>query len=295
LTKRQKSFKSKIKNVCITYRPHSDRTFQMAFEVAQWLAQRGVLTYTHPNLKPVAQTKKITGKKQIDDLDLVIVLGGDGTFLSAVRLVDGRNIPILGVNMGSLGFLTETRIDEIYDVLSLALKGSLEHTERSTLQATVVYKNGKKSRYMALNDIVLERGPVSRLIDIVVYSNAFLVSTVKADGLIITSPTGSTAYSLAAGGPIMHPHVPGIGITPICPHTLTNRPIILPDSHKVKMKLNQYPGLAVFMVDGQRCEDLTWEDELIVERGPHNVVMLSLPSRNYFDVLRAKLKFGQRE
>jgi NAD+ kinase len=143
--------------------------------------------------------------------------------------------------------------------------------------------------------VVLERGPTSRLIDMTIHSGQFLVSTVKADGLIVASPTGSTAYCLAAGGPIVHPDVPGITITPICPHTLTNRPIILSDEQVIRLKLNEYPGRAVLMVDGQRYEDLTVDEELTITKGKNPIIMLSMPSRNYFDVLRAKLRFGERK
>jgi NAD+ kinase len=283
------------KNICITYRPQSPRALETATEVVQWLTHKKLHVFTHPDLSPIPGTKKITGRGQIAALDLVLVLGGDGTFLSAVRMLQDKQTPILGVNLGHLGFLTETKVEELYDVLNLALKNKMQRVERTTLRAQIVKKNGKKFSYHALNDVVVERGPNSRLIDLSIYSGTFLVSTVKADGLILATPTGSTAYCLAAGGPIVHPSVSAINMTPICPHTLTNRPIILPDNQAIKLKLKQHPGKAVLMVDGQRCEDLTSSDELIITRGKHPVVMLTLPTRNYFDILRAKLRFGQRE
>ncbi|MDZ4678008.1 MAG: NAD(+)/NADH kinase [Oligoflexia bacterium] len=283
------------KNICITYRPQSARALKTANEVAQWLIQKKLNVFTHPGLDTIAGTKKIASRSHVASLDLVIVLGGDGTFLSAVRLLQDKQVPILGVNLGNLGFLTETKVEELYDVLKLALKNKMLKTERTTLKAQIVKKNGKKFSYHALNDVVVERGPNSRLIDLSIYSGNFLVSTVKADGLILATPTGSTAYCLAAGGPIVHPSVSAINMTPICPHTLTNRPIILPDNQAIKLKLKQHPGKAVLMVDGQRCEDLTSSDDLIITRGKNTIIMLTLPSRNYFDILRAKLRFGQRE
>lgn len=285
----------KIKTVCLTYRPHSPRAFQTAVEVAQWLNNRKLKLFTHPGLDLVPLSKKISTQAQVAALDLVIVLGGDGTFLSAVRLLQGQSVPILGVNLGHLGFLTETKLDELYSVLDKVLKQKMQRVERTTLQATIVRNNRKKVSYHALNDVVVERGPNSRLIDIAIHAGPFFVSTVKADGLILATPTGSTAYCLAAGGPIVEPTVRAITVTPICPHTLTNRPIILSDSQIIKLNLNQKNARAVLMVDGQRCEDLTSEDELIITRGKHPVIMLSLPTRNYFDVLRSKLRFGQRE
>jgi NAD+ kinase len=284
-----------VKNVCIVYRPHSPRASQTAREVARWLSQKKLSLFTHPDLKCVPLTKKIKGSAQVAKLDLVVVLGGDGTFLRAVHLLDGRPIPILGVNLGNLGFLTETRVEELYDVIEMALNNKMMKVERTTLEATIVHKTGKKDCYHALNDIVIERGPYSRLIDISVHAGPFLVSTVKADGLIVATPTGSTAYCLAAGGPIVQPTVKAITLTPICPHTLTNRPVILSDDQVLKLKLNQHPERAVLMMDGQRREDLTSDDVLLVTKGRKPVIMLSLPTRNYFDVLRSKLRFGQRE
>ena len=284
----------KIKNICIIYRPQSARAAQKAKEVASWLGQRGFKLFSHPEAKPIPGAKKIK-ESEIKLLDLVIVLGGDGTFLSAVRLLNSHPVPILGVNLGHLGFLTETKVEELYDVIDMAIEGKMQKMERATLHATIIRKNGKKDSFHALNDIVIERGPYSRLIDMEIFAGPFLVSTVKADGLIIATPTGSTAYCLAAGGPIVQPTVKAVTITPICSHTLTNRPVILSDDQKIKLKLSQDPGRAVLMLDGQRKEDLTSDDVIIVTKGRKAVIMLSLPTRNYFDVLRSKLRFGQRD
>lgn len=282
-----------VKSVCIVYRPQSEKAYETAVEVADWLKQQKIKIYLDPSCKPIPFAKKarVTAAKK---LDLVIALGGDGTFLAAVRWLEGRQVPIMGVNMGNLGFLTETRDEELFDVLNLAILGKMQTVRRSTLMTTVK-KNGKTKNYASLNDIVIERGSRSRLIDIAIHSNNFFVSTVKADGLIVATPTGSTAYCLAAGGPIIHPSVHAVSITPVCPHTLTNRPIILNDHHKIKLKLNEISGKAALLVDGQKVTDLTCEDEVIVTRGKPEVIMLTLPKRNYFDVLRAKLRFGQRE
>lgn len=225
----------------------------------------------------------------------MVVLGGDGTLLRAVRLLEGRPVPILGVNLGNLGFLTETREGEVYEVLDLAIKGKLDKRKRNTLQASVKGKDDKEVVLQALNDIVIERGPESRLIDMTINYDENFVSNVRADGLIIATPTGTTAYCLAAGGPIVHPHVNALVVTPICPHTLTNRPLILCDEAPIRLKLNPYPSEAVMMVDGERFRNLTVDDELIISKGKNPVTLLSLPSRNYFEVLRAKLSFGVRE
>jgi NAD+ kinase len=284
----------KIKNILIVYRPYSAKAAQTAKEVATWLHARKFNLFSHPETKTLVHTKKIK-ESQIKSLDLVIVLGGDGTFLSAVRLVNEHQVPILGVNLGNLGFLTETRVEELYDVIEMALQNKMQRVERATLHASILHKNGKNDSFTALNDIVIERGAYSRLIDLAIYAGPFLVSTVKADGLIIATPTGSTAYCLAAGGPIVQPTVKALTITPICPHTLTNRPVILSDDQRIKLMLNKQTGRAVLMLDGQRKRDLTSDDVVVITKGKHPVIMLSLPTRNYFDVLRSKLRFGQRE
>jgi len=284
----------KIKNICVVYRPQSTRASQKAKEVIGWLGIRGFRLFLSPEARPISGCRKIK-KSEVEKLDLVIVLGGDGTFLSAVRLLNSHPVPILGVNLGHLGFLTETKVEELFDVINMAISGKMLQMERSTLHATVIRKNGKKDSFHALNDIVIERGAHSRLIDMEVFAGPFLVSTVKADGLIIATPTGSTAYCLAAGGPIVQPTVKAITITPICSHTLTNRPIILSDDQQIKLKLSQDPGRGVLMLDGKREEDLTSDDIIIVTKGRRPVIMLSLPTRNYFDILRSKLRFGQRD
>jgi NAD+ kinase len=284
----------KIKKVCLVYRPHSVRAAATAKKVALWLSKRDLTLFTHPEIKVVAKTKRIK-PTEIKSLDLVIVLGGDGTFLRAVRMLNSQTTPILGVNLGNLGFLTEIRVEELFKVLEMTLENKMERVERSTLHATIVRKSGKKDSFHALNDIVIERGENSRLINMAVFAGSFLVSNIKADGLIIATPTGSTAYCLAAGGPIVQPGVKAVTMTPICPHTLTNRPVIFSEDERIKLKLNQNPGRAVLMIDGRRQEDLTCADTVLITKGKKPVVMLSLPTRNYFDILRAKLRFGERE
>lgn len=284
-----------IKNVCIVYRPDSERVLQTAHEVARWLDFKKLKVYVHPDLPTVPKTKKITTSSQISALDLVVVLGGDGTFLRATKLLETRSVPILGVNMGSLGFLTEIKAEELYDALESTLRNKMLRIERSTLHATVVRRSGKKISYHAFNDIVVERRPTANIVDLSIYVDHFFISTIKADGIIIGSPTGSTAYGLAAGGPILSPEVKAITVTPVCPHTLTNRPIILPDHQRIRVELNQGADRAFLMSDGQRVGDLQQTDVLFISKGANSVVMLSPATRNYFDILRTKLRFGQRD
>ncbi len=283
-----------IKNVCIVYRPKSERVARIANEVANWLNFQKLKVFVHPELPLVTKSKKLTSA-QIGKLDLVIVLGGDGTFLRAVKLLQTRPVPILGVNMGSLGFLTEISVGDLYSTLESALQKKARLVKRSTLHATLIRKNGKKTSFYALNDIVVDRRPTANIVDISVYVNHSLISTIKADGIIVASPTGSTAYCLAAGGPILSPDVSAITVVPVCPHTLTNRPIVLPDSQRIKLELNRGADSAFLLIDGQRFGELRPTDTLFVSKGKNPVIMLSTSTRNYFDILRDKLKFGQRE
>lgn len=285
----------KISKVAVIYRPHKPEALKLAQDLVEWLGIAGVKVFSRIGQNGLKGTKKLASERVIADLDLIVVVGGDGTYLKAVQLLNGCPVPILGVNLGYLGFLTETRVDELYQALELALKGRLKVHTRAMLEVTVQGKARKPQRYLALNDIVIERGQVSQLINMAVLSYGHLISDIKADGLILSTPTGSTAYNLAAGGPILHPEVHAVVVTPICPHSLTNRPITLPDNHVITVRINEAYQKAVFMVDGQRREDINVKDVITVRKSDNRHLMLSLPYHNYLDLLRAKLKFGQRD
>jgi NAD+ kinase len=232
------------------------------------------------------------------DVDLVIVLGGDGTLLSmATRTARaGRDIPILGVNFGSLGFLTETRIDELYTVLETLLDGTATFDQRVMLAADA-YRDGEHfDSRIVLNDVVFTKAALSRMIELSVLVSAGTVTRVKADGLIVASATGSTAYNLAAGGPIVHPTLDAIVITPIAPHTLTNRPIVIPSSNVVEV-LPHIAGTGdeIFVTyDGQSGYPLQAGDVVRVRRAERVLRLVKAPTRSYFELLREKLKWGQR-
>jgi len=285
----------KIKSICIVYRPLSPEVFQTVQEVVGWLRKKKLTVFIHPELPPIPGTRKISTSAHRNSIDLVLALGGDGTFLRAVNLLEARPIPILGINMGSLGFLTEIKAEELYDAMELSLQNRMVRIERSMLQATVICRSGKQKSYNVLNEVVLERRPNTNIVDLSIYIGHLFVSTLKADGLIVASPTGSTAYSLSAGGPILSPNVEALVMTPVCPHTLTNRPIVFPANQEVKLKLNTGADQAYLMVDGQRVDNLKPSDVLLVTKGKNPMVMLAPIKRNYFDVLRTKLRFGERD
>ena len=232
------------------------------------------------------------------EVDLVIVMGGDGTLLSmATRAAQsGRDVAILGVNFGSLGFLTETRIDELHDVLESALNGTAEIDERAMLAADAYRAREHFDARIVLNDVVFTKAALSRIIELSVSVGSVLVTKVKADGLIIASATGSTAYNLAAGGPIVHPRADAIVLTPIAPHTLTNRPIIIPGSEIIEVRPHvQGTQDEIFVTyDGQSGYPVQEGDVVRVRRSERTLRLIKAPTRSYFELLREKLKWGER-
>jgi NAD+ kinase len=231
-------------------------------------------------------------------VDLIIVLGGDGTLLGmATRIaLCGRDIPILGVNFGSLGFLTETRIDEMYTTLEAAVTGTAVIDERSMLAAEAYRAGTHFDSRIVLNDVVFTKAALSRMIELVVSVGSGTVTTVKADGLIVASATGSTAYNLAAGGPIVHPRVDALVLTPIAPHTLTNRPIVIPGTDIVEVRPHTDGNADQIFVtyDGQSGYPLQKDDHVRIRTSEHRLRLVKAPARNYFELLREKLKWGER-
>ena len=257
--------------------------------LTSWLRARGV----------EAIADRDVPREQIpNEVDLVLVLGGDGTLLAmADRIAQaGRDIPILGVNFGSLGFLTEIRIDELYPSLESVLNGNARFDERLMLRADATRQGQPIDTRIVLNDVVFTKTALSRMIELSVSVSGSFVTRVKADGLIIASPTGSTAYNLAAGGPIVHPVVDALILTPIAPHTLTNRPIVIPAASAVEVRpLVEVEMDDVFVTyDGQAGYALRQGDVVRVQRAPRPLRLVKAPARSYFEVLREKLKWGER-
>jgi NAD+ kinase len=232
------------------------------------------------------------------EVDLVIVLGGDGTLLSmATRIAQsGRDIPILGVNFGSLGFLTETRIDEMYGTLDATVNGTATFDERVMLAADAYRAGTHFDSRIVLNDVVFTKAALSRIIELVVSVGSGTVTRVKADGLIVASATGSTAYNLAAGGPIVHPRVDAIVLTPIAPHTLTNRPIVIPGTEVIEVRSHADSDVEDIYVtyDGQSGYPLHEGDHVSIRKSERRLRLVKAPGRSYFELLREKLKWGER-
>jgi NAD+ kinase len=226
--------------------------------------------------------------------DLVVVLGGDGTILSVARLIGSREVPILGVNLGGLGFLTEITLDELFPTLEAVLRNEFDVSRRLTLTARVLRAGEPIASYEALNDAVITKTALSRIVDLETHVNGEYVATFRADGLIVSTPTGSTAYCLAAGGPIIDPSLPAVVIIPICPHTLTNRPLVLPDSAVVEIIQGSAGEDVHLTVDGQVGVGLRHRDVVALKRSGRTIALIKSPKLNYFELLRTKLKWGER-
>ncbi len=223
--------------------------------------------------------------------DLVLVLGGDGTMLRAARLVEERSVPILGVNLGGLGFLTESTIETMYDSLEKIFAQEFYVDHRLRLQGLIRHKNGEQEQRTALNDAVISKGISGRMIATSIQVDKQFVTTLRGDGLIIASPTGSTAYSMSAGGPILEPSLETLVLTPISPHTLTHRPLLVPSQVSLEIELTSHEGGTVTF-DGQIGIAMEHEDTLTISASPHRTRLIRFPDRTYYDVLRNKLKWG---
>lgn len=226
--------------------------------------------------------------------DLIVVLGGDGTLLSVARLVERPKVPILGVNLGGLGFITEVAVDELETVLEETLDGHYTVEKRMTLAVELHRKRVKPKKFRVLNDAVITKGARSRIIDLETHVGREYLCTYRADGLIISTPTGSTAYSLAAGGPILYPSLGAILLCPICPHTLTNRPIVVSSKSTIRVTLRSAGDTVFLSPDGQQGMQLQDGDVIEVSDYGVPVSLIRMPSRGYFEILRNKLKWGER-
>ena len=228
-------------------------------------------------------------KSLVAAVDLLVVFGGDGTILRAARFAVGSATPIIGINLGDFGYLTEVNLNEMYSVMEIILRGEGRTDRRMMLDAAINDQEEGEGRYTVLNDVVINRANLSRIVELETYVNGTYLITYKADGLIVSTPTGSTAYSLSAGGPIVFPDQDVIIINPICPHTLTNRPIILPSDVCVKVILRTKEQGATLTLDGQVSVTLKSGDTLTVKKSVHVTTLVSSPHRDYLEILRTKL------
>jgi NAD+ kinase len=284
-----------MKNIAIFAKVHDPRCLGVAGELVKWLEQRELVPLVEAHLARHLGRGPGMDRDDIPDrADLVVVLGGDGTLISVARLIGDRGLPILGVNLGSLGFLTEITVEEMYDVLENCLNGSFELSRRMMLTARIIREGALFGEYRALNDVVINKGAVARIIDIETMVDGAYLTTFKADGLIISSPTGSTGYSLSAHGPIIYPELNCLVITPICPHTLTNRPIVISGNARISATLKAQNEDVLLTLDGQVGVELRYGDVIQIAQAEQPSCLVQSRSRDFFEVLRTKLKWGER-
>ena len=283
-----------MKKVGIICKTGIPEPMELMKELLPWLRQKGYEAYLDKETASVLNVGG-TSRSQIPSLaDIIVVLGGDGTMLSVARLVGEIGLPILGVNIGGLGFLTAVQKDELYSVLEKVLTGECPVEERIMLTACVFRHSECIAEYLVVNDVVVNKGALARIIDLETYIDHSCVATFKADGLIVATPTGSTAYALSAGGPILYPTLNCIVLAPICPHTLTNRPIVLPDNVVVDIVLRSLNEDVFLTIDGQVGFSLRQNDTVEVKKSQFKTRLFIPGERDYFQILRTKLKWGER-
>jgi NAD+ kinase len=291
-----------IQTVGIITKPRKPELNVMIPALVEWLARRSVQTVldreTAGSLDAAVRAKfegaVLPRGELVARCDLLIVLGGDGTLLAAARHARTSGVPILAVNLGGLGFLTAVTTEELYPSLELVLKGQHPLDQRKMLQVQVIRTGGDSVTYHALNDAVLNKGAISRMLDFETYVDGLFLNLFNADGLIVSTPTGSTAYCLAAGGPIVSPAVEAFIITPICSHTLTNRPLVVSDRSRIEIVLKTEAESVFLTVDGQVGLALHSGDRIVCELSPSRIDLVRPVKKEFYEVLRSKLKWGER-
>lgn len=286
-----------IKNIAIFAKVHDPRCQGVASELITWLERKNHIHLIEEHLaRHLGRCDGITREEILEQAELVVVLGGDGTLLSVARLFYGKEIPILGVNLGSLGFLAEVTLDELYPELERCLEGTHQISRRMMLEVRVLREGKQIEKCHILNEIVINRvGVLARIVNLKTEIDHHTLTNFKADGLIVSTPTGSTGYSMSAGGPVVHPRVSCIVITPICPHTLTNRPIVVTAESIISITVSSAVDDKVCLtLDGQVGFELLEGDSVEVRKGATCTNLAVPKNRDYFEVLRTKLKWGER-
>ena len=285
-----------IRSAGIICKPIPEMVASVVPPLREWLRARNIETFIDPRTATTFGTNEsaLIREEMAAKVDLLIVLGGDGTLLAAARAVHGHKIPILAVNLGGLGFLTSVTLDELYPVLESVLEGKHRTSERMMLDAEIIHYSKPAETQCALNDAVANKAALARMLDFDVAVDGNHVGRYRADGLIVATPTGSTAYSLAAGGPIIHPALDAFVITPICPHMLTNRPLVVPDIAKVELDFIEIGDPVFLTLDGQIGFQLEPRDRVVITKSKSKVQFVSPPRLTYYEILRSKLRWGER-
>jgi NAD+ kinase len=291
---------SPIKRIGIVLKPNQPDALRTVCELVTWLDKRSITLVGTPEIeRDRIQTEtgcavdQVPGEELAANVDLILVLGGDGTMIATARMLGDREVPVLGVNYGGLGYLAEFRIEELYQALESILSGNFRLDKRVMLDVELRRGGELITHNRVLNDVVINKSALARIIEIEAYLNQHFVNSFRADGLIISTPTGSTAYNLSAGGPVIFPSMNAVVITPICPFTLSNRPIVVPDDATIELLLKTDQEEVTLTLDGQVGFSLKVEDRAVIRKSRVAFNLVQPSNRNYFDVLRDKLRWGR--
>jgi NAD+ kinase len=284
-----------FKTIGIISRPRRSNLVEVVPPLLEWLKEHGVpAVYDTETASALKNGSLGKSRQQVaEESDLLLVLGGDGTILATAREATPRGIPILPINMGSLGFLTSFMAEELYPALEAVLEGRTTVDERVLLQVERVHNDEVLTHQWVLNEAVVHKGTLARMIELELYIDGSFVCRYRADGLIVATPTGSTAYSMSAGGPIVHPAVESILITPICPHTLSDRPVVVPDTSLIELRVADNSDSVFLTLDGQTGVPMAVGDRVKIGRAAERLKLIQPPNKSYFEILRSKLKWGE--
>jgi NAD+ kinase len=284
-----------FQSIGIISRPRRENLSAVVPKLFQWLEGRGLrIFYDEETASALPNAAKALPRDQVAaQSEILLVLGGDGTLLAAARVAASRGIPILPVNMGSLGFLTSFTVDDLYPALEETLAGRFSISERVMIQVELLRNGAIVDKQHVLNDAVINKSALARMIELELFIDGAFVCRYRADGLVVATPTGSTAYSLSAGGPILHPSVQAFVITPICPHTLSDRPVVVRDFSCIEVKLATNAESALATLDGQQGVPMEEHDRIRITRSALCLKLIQPPTKSYFEILRNKLKWGE--
>jgi NAD+ kinase len=291
---------SSIRRIGIVLKPHQPEALTVICELVVWLAERGINLVGGPEVEREriehqtgCAVDEVPADKLATHVDLVLVLGGDGTMIATARLIGDQEVPVLGVNYGGLGYLAEFRIEELYSALESILSANYRLDKRVMLDVEMQRDGVSLTTNRVLNDVVINKSALARIIEIETSFNGQFVNSFRADGLIVSTPTGSTAYNLSAGGPVIFPSMNAVVITPICPFTLSNRPIVVPDNAAIELELKTDQEEVALTLDGQVGFPLKVGDRVTIQKSRTTFNLIQPSNRNYFDVLRDKLRWGR--
>ncbi len=291
---------SSIKRIGVIVKPHQPDALETLCRLTEWLNQRGITIVGPPAIEREriehetgCAVKVVNEDELAQQVDLMLVLGGDGTMIATARMIGDAQVPVIGVNYGGLGYLAEFPLEELFPALESILAGPFCVEQRLMLRVELWRGEELVTRNRVLNDVVVNKSALARIVEIEAYLNDQFVNLFRADGLIVATPTGSTAYNLSAGGPIIYPSMHAIVITPICPFTLSNRPLVVPDESIIKVRLVTENEEVALTLDGQVGFPLTAGDRVVIRKSNSAFNLVQPPTRNYFDVLRNKLKWGR--